>query len=197
MNTKEKFTGLPDAYRNQTKMSIIFLLAENEKMTVTQMSKHISVSRANLYHFVSQMVEEKILNEPEIRPKKNYVEKYYSLNSELFGAIQWGKLEEVFGKMSVDEVRELLKSFLIGQAFNLSILAEKVQRASDDQIEKLKNALLVQEAFIVYSISSLGAHPDINNHLREIMGEFEKESPKETPPDVPLVRTLFLVLPYL
>ncbi len=166
-------------------------------MTVTQMSKHIEVSRSNLYHFVSQLVEDGILNEPEVVPKKNYVEKYYSLNPELFGAVQWEELESHFATLKPEEVRGLLRAFLIGQAFNLQLLAEKVRTSSDKQMEKLKDALLTQNAFMAYSISHIGSHPDLTSKLGEIVEEFERVTPEKRNRSKDVVRSLILVLPYL
>lgn len=197
METEEKFRKVLDSFKNNTKLSIIFLLAENESMTVTQMSEHIDVSRSNLYHFVSQLVEDGILNKPEIIPKKNYVEKYYTLNAELFGAVQWDELESHFASMSNEEVRELLRGFLIGQAFNLQMLAERVRVASDGQIEKFKEAMLKQDAFMAYSISQVGDHPDFHDILKRIMEEMEKVNPEKSKKKDELVRSLILVLPYL
>lgn len=196
METEEKFRRLLDAYKNNTKLSIIFLLAENERMTVTQMSRHIDVSRSNLYHFVSQLVEDNVLNPPEAVPKKNYVEKYYTLNAELFGAVQLEELEKHFASLTMDEVRTLLRAFLIGQAFNFQLLAEKVKNSDDEHIGKFKDAMLRQEAFMAYSISNVGKHPKLTEYLRKIEVELSKdESPDDERKD--LVRSLILVLPYI
>jgi hypothetical protein len=51
------------------------------------MSKVVRVSKANLYHFVNQMVKDGLLSKPEAHIKKNYVEKYYRLKENFFEAI--------------------------------------------------------------------------------------------------------------
>jgi DNA-binding MarR family transcriptional regulator len=66
---------LLNTLENPTKLSIVLLLSHRDKMTVTQMSKVVRVSRANLYHFVGQMVKDGLLSKPEAIVKKNYVEK--------------------------------------------------------------------------------------------------------------------------
>lgn len=197
METEEKFRRLLDAYGNRTKLSILFLLAENERMTVTQMAKHIDVSRSNLYHFVSQLVDDQILNEPEVVPKKNYVEKYYTLNQELFSSAQWDELETQFSSMNTVEVRSLLRAYLIGQAFNLQLLAEKLEFSSDIQIEKFKQALLNKTAFLTYSVSHVGDHPGMMDKLAEAMDELEKSVPEKEHKSRDVVRALIMVLPYI
>lgn len=197
MNTEERIGKLLEAFKNNTKMKIIFLLAENERMTVTQMSKSAEISKTNLYHFVEQLVEEGILNQPEVVAKKNYLEKYYALNSELFGATRWDELEEHFASMGPEEVRSLLREFLIGQAFNLQMLAEKAKKASDDQIEKFKNAMLNQSAFMGYAISHIDEHPNFTEILEKVQEEFSQINPEKKGREGDVVRSLILVIPYL
>lgn len=197
MKTEEKFKHLLDAYSNRTKLSILFLLAENERMTVTQMSKHIDVSRSNLYHFVSQLVEGEVLNEPEVVPKKNYVEKYYSLNQELFSSSQLNELESHFSAMSAAGVRNLIRAYLIGQAFNFQLLAEKLESTSDSQIEKFKLAMLNRTAFMTYSVSHLGDNTEMIRKVGEAIEELEKATPKKDHKSKDVVRSLIMVLPYL
>ncbi len=141
MEQDNKFEALANSYRNPTKFSIIVLLAEQGKMTVTQMSQYISVSRSNLYHFVSQLLEDGILNEPEVIPKKNYVEKFYSLNEELFKATDYEQWGEVLKSKSHDEIRSLLSSVLLGYSMMLNMAANRFAHSSDDEAAKLKDWL--------------------------------------------------------
>lgn len=141
MEQDSKYEALANAYRNPTKFGIIVLLAEQGKMTVTQMSDYIKVSRSNLYHFVSQLVEAGILNGPEVVPKKNYVEKYYSLNEELFNNTdydQWGKMLK---SKSPEEVKELLSSVLMGYSMILSMAANRIAHSSDSDAATLREWL--------------------------------------------------------
>ena len=71
MAKQDIFANLMRTFRNPTKMSIIFLLTENGKMTVTQMAEQVNVTKANLYHFVKEMVNDGIVLRPEVRVKKN------------------------------------------------------------------------------------------------------------------------------
>lgn len=197
MDTSEKFGLLMDAYKNNTKLSIIFLLAENERMTVTQMAQHIEVSRSNLYHYISQLVDDGLLNPPEVVPKKNYVEKFYTLNKSMFDLIQWEELEEHFKKMSAEEVRSLLRAFLLGQSFNLQLIAEKVKHVDSTQILQFKDAMLNQEAFMGYSVSHMGKHPRFKEIIKKIEEEYralDEEGEKESDT---IIRSLFLVMPFL
>ena len=196
MKKEERLQRLMDSYMNNTKMSIILLLAEAKKMTVTQMAKHIKVSRSNLYHFVSQLVDDEILNKPEVVPKDNYVEKYYTLNESLFKEEQWNEIEKSFETLGPGEVRSILSSFLLGQSFNLKMLAEKILVSGDDELLKIKESLMSGEAFLGYSVSNIGNHPGMKKKLQGLGEEFERES-AESHPNNPIIRYLFLALPYL
>ena len=141
MEQDSKYEALANAYRNPTKFSIIMLLAEQERMTVTQMAEYVSVSRSNLYHFVSQLVDDKILNEPEVVPKKNYVEKFYSLNEELFKSTDYDRWSGILKSKSPDEIRGLLSSVLMGYSMMLSMTANRIAQSSDAEAARLKDWL--------------------------------------------------------
>ncbi len=79
------------ALQNPTKVKVLVLLSDNEKMTVTQMASIVKVSRPNLYHVVSEMVSEGLLTGPEAKVKGNYVEKYYSLSEKAIAGEEEGK----------------------------------------------------------------------------------------------------------
>lgn len=196
MNKDERFQKLLDSYKSNTKMNIILLLAEMKKMTVTQMADHIKVSRSNLYHFVSQLVDDGILNEPEVVPKDNYVEKYYTLNESLFGAEQFEGVKESFVNFNPDEIRSVLTSFLLGQAFNLKMLADKIMASGEDELMKIKESLMLGDSFLSYSVSNLGNHPNMKKLIQEIEEELERED-LESYPSNPVIRYLFVALPYL
>src|SRR5712691_8276822 len=87
MSKRDVYKILLSTLGNSTKLSIVFLLSHNDRMTVTQMAKHVGVTKANLYHFVSQMVKDGLLSKPEAVVKENYVEKYYRLAPKLFESI--------------------------------------------------------------------------------------------------------------
>lgn len=197
MDLEDQYEILSDAYKNPTKFSIIMLLMENKKMTVTEMSRHINVSRSNLYHFVAQLVNNKILNEPEVRPKKNYVEKFYSLNLKIFESVVPEGWSKHFQKLSKDDLRNILRSFLIGQSLNLKILAEKVMRAKDDDIDRLKEAMLGGEALTSYSVISGKTIERIKPQIRNILKELDNdESQSEQSGSGSAYRLLVLLLPY-
>lgn len=195
MNSKDKYEVLIDTYSNQTKMKIIFLLAENEEMTVTQMSSHIDVSRSNLYHAVKQMVQNGILKEPSVRPKDNYVEKFYSLNQEFFGTIDWENLAGSFGTLSTEQVRNLFRSVLMSYAFNLMMLSEKLEYTDPETIDNLKSSFINQAAITLYSSTHVGSYPKAEEHLKKVMDEFGK--PSIPADDRPRLRIMILSLPYI
>jgi len=127
-----------DAMENPTKLKIIFLLMKNSKLTVTQMSKYIGVSKANLYHFTAQMVRDKLLSKPEVVVKGNYVEKYYSL--------EWGALESInaverrMKSLKPEEQRVILQTFLVSATLVSRMLADELDRTDGKTLAKINSA---------------------------------------------------------
>lgn len=197
MDVEERFNLMFETYKNQTKMSIIFLLVEHEKMTVTEMSKYMEVSRSNLYQTVSQLVSDKILLKPEVIPKKNYVEKFYSLNPEFFASVDWAEFESQLSTMSADETRAVLKASLASQTFNLAMLTEKLSHATDDSVLKIRDAWAKQEAIILYSLHHRQNYPGVEGNLKKIVEELQKKPEKELTEEGPVIRLMILALPYI
>ena len=61
------------------------------------------------------------MNPPDIVVRKNYVEKYYSLNDSAFNQTTAGEMNEEFKKMSPDKLRNLMATFLLSQSLNLKV----------------------------------------------------------------------------
>jgi CRP-like cAMP-binding protein len=135
---EERYREVLNVYRNPTKTKIITLLVNNKKMTVTGMAKYIKTTRSNLYQIMSELVSLGMVNEPEIRPKKNYVEKYYSLNEDYF-AFHDEKIDDEIMGLPEEQFRETLASFLMAQSLNLGIMASAVENMSEQDIGKIRN----------------------------------------------------------
>lgn len=134
---EERYREVLNVYRNPTKTKIITLLVNNRKMTVTGMAKYIKTTRSNLYQIMSELVSIGMVNEPEIRPKKNYVEKYYSLNGDYF-AFHDENLDEEILKLPEDQLRETLASFLMAQSLNLEIMASAMENIPAESIREIR-----------------------------------------------------------
>ena len=132
----DRLEKLFDVLSSQTKSHIIALLALGGKMTVTQISKHINTSRSNLYQAISDLQEQGFVNPPEIIVRRNYVEKYYSLNDSAFNGSSAGEMGEEFKKMSPDKLRNLMATFLLSQSLNLKVIAQEIIKASDEDVKK-------------------------------------------------------------
>ena len=114
---QDRLEKLFDVMSSQTKSHIIALLALSGKMTVTQISKHIKTSRSNLYQAISDLQEQGFVNPPNIVVRKNYVEKYYSLNDSAFNQTTAGEMNEEFKKMSPDKLRNCRLNFFLVHGF--------------------------------------------------------------------------------
>ncbi len=197
MDPLERFDIISKTYSNPTKIGIILLLLENNRMTVTQMEKYLGVSRSNIYHFTGQMVADGILNEPEVVPKKNYVEKYYTLNVDMieFKEEDW---EEGFNTMSIDALRLMLSSALLGYSMDLKFHAERLSKASDEEILRLKEWFNETPSSLLYStMSALGAK-EAKRLLTRMTSELMEGSKKRNEKDSEDVAKLIVVfLPFL
>ncbi len=115
--------------QSPTKLNVVMLLAENERMSVTQMSKFTKVTRANLYRAVSEMVSEGLLLKPEVRVKGNYVEKFYRLNEAMFGRMNSPGQRWSLDTMSSEEAVTMVRSIFEALSVQYRILAEQLKSA--------------------------------------------------------------------
>ncbi len=139
--------------RNPTKLGIILLLLQKGPMTVTQMSKTLRTTRSNLYQAVAELVSEGFLKEPDIRVKKGYVEKYYSINETAFDTLSESELDSSILSQNFGNLREVLFSFLKSQSFLLNLIAEEILSSDDEYMEKVRE--MIQKKFYIASFSKL------------------------------------------
>lgn len=167
--TKNRYEILSEVFGNPTKFRIIMLLTEQERMTVTQMAKIIKVSKSNLYHFIAQMVEEGLVLEPEVIPKKNYVEKFYRLNDEMFRAEDPKEWEKILMSATDNEIREVMSSILMGYSMTLSFIAERIASSDNSVAKNLRNWLIEQSPYtLTYAVMSKKTSNKINPILRQL-----------------------------
>ena len=167
--TQNRYEILSDLFRNPTKFRIIMLLTEQERMTVTQMSKVIKVSKSNLYHFISQMVQQRLVLEPEVIPKKNYVEKFYRLNEDMFRAEDPKEWEKILLGATNNEIKEVVSSVLMGYSMTLSFIADRIANSDDSEGENLRKWLIEQTPYtLTYSVMSKKTTTKVKPILRQL-----------------------------
>lgn len=167
--TQNRYEILSDLFRNPTKFRIIMLLTEQERMTVTQMSKVIKVSKSNLYHFISQMVQQGLVLEPEVIPKKNYVEKFYRLNEDMFRAEDPKEWEKILLGATNNEIKEVVSSVLMGYSMTLSFIADRIANSDDSEGENLRKWLIEQTPYtLTYSVMSKKTTTKVKPLLRQL-----------------------------
>ena len=167
--TQNRYEILSDLFRNPTKFRIIMLLTEQERMTVTQMSKVIKVSKSNLYHFISQMVQQGLVLEPEVIPKKNYVEKFYRLNEDMFRAEDPKEWDKILLGATNNEIKEVVSSVLMGYSMTLSFIADRIANSDDSEGENLRKWLIEQTPYtLTYSVMSKKTTTKVKPILRQL-----------------------------
>ncbi len=194
-----RYEILLEAYRNPTKFRIILLLSEHYRMTVTDMAKSVKVSRSNLYHFIAQMVKEGIVKPPEVIPRKNYVEKFYRLNEEMFKAEEIKGWEKLLLSATAEEIKETVSSILMGYSMILNIIADRIAASGDDDTESLRKWLIEQTPnTISYAIITKKTSNRIDPVLKELWSAFSVETEADDSKDSAAWSRLLLVyLPML
>lgn len=165
MPKANSYDKLLEVFRNPTKLSVLMLLSEGERLTVTQMSKIVGVSKPNLYHFVAEMVKDRILNEPETRVKRNFVEKYYSMNKGIFEANDPVEQSRRFNRAPRQQQREILLAWLASMSLYLRLRAERIERIQPAELSRLLDD--VHDDKILLEHVTLGEHA-FNYFLDEI-----------------------------
>lgn len=196
MPQQDNYEIMSSTFSNPTKMGIIMLILEKGKMTVTEMAKYLPVSRSNLYHFVGQMVADGVLNEPEVVPKKNYVEKYYTINLEMFGSVSQEEWASRIRSMPPAELRSLLGSALMGYSMTLKIAADQVYQSTDEDSEKLKDWLLTNDGVLSYSSLSRKSTEIVVDGLNSLFKNLI-QADRSSAGEEEISRFLVVFLPYL
>ncbi len=176
MNQNQQIETLLSAISNRTKLSIITLLVRRKRMTVTQMSKLIGTTRSNLYQTIGDLVSSGIVNEPEVFVRRNYVEKFYTLNEPVFRELDSERWKNRLQSLTVDQSREIVVSFLLSQSMNLQIMAQEIQMSSEEVSPKIKQLLQSDRIFMSYGRISDATYNRLLEHEKTLMDIFEKSS---------------------
>ncbi len=176
MDQNQQIETLLSAISNRTKLSIITLLVRRKRMTVTQMSKLIGTTRSNLYQTIGDLVSSGIVNEPEVVVRRNYVEKFYTLNEPVFRELDSERWKNRLQSLTVDQSREIVVSFLLSQSMNLQIMAQEIQMSSEEVSPKIKQLLQSDRIFMSYGRISDATYNRLLEHEKTLMDIFEKSS---------------------
>ncbi len=168
MPTSDPYKVLLNTLGNQTKLSIVFLLSHHEKMTVTQMAKHVGVSKANLYHFVSQMIADGLLSKPEVVVKENYVEKYYRLKEEFFKSVDPDEQRQRLKAASPEKLKTILQSALASLGLDFRLLAEEIAQADRTILQQIAQSVAHDRITLSYSILSDQAYQYFLAEIRRV-----------------------------
>jgi len=166
------------AIQNPTKLNVVMLLADNERMTVTQMSEFAKVTRANLYRAVSEMVHEGLLLKPEARVKGNYVEKYYRLNEAMFENVDSAEQKKNLRTMSSEDVVIMVRSIFEALSVQFRILAEQVNNADADSRARLANSFKEGLGLFTYGYLSEAEYKRFVGELKKANERASGESAK-------------------
>ncbi len=171
----DKIFTLVNSLKNKTKLQIIIILLKYGSMTATQISKKIGTTRSNVYQLMKELLEDGIVQLKETRVVKNYVEKFYKLNIDLFLEIKTKDLLSEINKMEVNDLREIIKNFLNASSLVLNTMEEEINFMSIEELSELKENIL--KNMVILSISSLTEKHSkrfseiFNNFMNEIESE--------------------------
>ena len=168
-NKEETRKKLVESLRNQTKLSIIIILFQKGKLTATQMSKIIGTSRSNLYQNLKEMVEDRILAEPESKVRKNYVEKYYYPNTEIFERFSIEDQERALNDKTPGELKEYIISALNSQILRLQIIAREIEMMPRKESERLLDMHFYDQILFSNSWIKKEKYETVVKQIREIV----------------------------
>ncbi len=177
--TGNEYEVLFDALGNSTKTSILLLLSRRKKLTVTQMSKFIKVTRSNLYHFVGEMVKDGLIAEPEVVVRKNHIEKYYSQNPQFWKTIDPFTQEKLMREtLTLEEGRRMLISAFLSLSLQFRMYADEFMNATDEEVARAARQFEIERLMI--SIWSVDDNvydmviPRLRGLLKDVISEEEK-----------------------
>ncbi|WP_292319379.1 winged helix-turn-helix domain-containing protein [Caldisphaera sp.] len=167
--------SLLKAFKNPTKLSIIALLFKNKEMTVTQISKILKTTRSNLYQSIKDLLKEKIILISRVQITKNYVEKYYKINEELFNKVKRINLMEKIKETNENDFRELMISFLVMNSFISNVFIQELKIASSEELNSYKEKFLNGLITVYFSTLNEEEAKDFNKIFYTFMDKIEKE----------------------
>ncbi|CAC11331.1 conserved hypothetical protein [Thermoplasma acidophilum] len=140
-------------FANRTRLMILTLIIKNGPMTVTQLSKIIKTSRSNLYQIIKDMLSDGVITQVKTETNRNYVEKYYYINEDLFASVGSEDLKNALMVMDDEDLRNLMVSFLATASAIFSIMAEQVAMATPGEMNIYREE--IRDDLIIMSFSSL------------------------------------------
>lgn len=191
---ENKYEKLNRIYSNPTNLMIIYLLLENESLTVTDMSKNLNMTRANLYRTVKNLVEENILLEGKTVVEKNYVKKYYSLNLEFFSSIKAAEQLDYIEKLDSEPFAEMLSSFFTSQSAFLNLQAQKINSMGRESRKQLREKLTGDNFLFSFSSLENASFKKYLKRMKEAVARMEKEDDELNQKDMKIGDNILLIL---
>jgi hypothetical protein len=181
MSKRDIYRILLNTFESPTKLSILMLLTHSNKMTVTQMSKLVRVGKANLYHFVGQMVNDGVLSKPESVVKKNYVEKYYRIDEQFFKAINPAEQRKRLKASTPEQLRTILQAAVASIGLDFRLIAEEIAGADDKTLKEISRMVSEEKIAVSYAILPDKAYDSVMTELKRINKIMAKVESDEKP----------------
>lgn len=167
--------------QNPTKLGVVFLLMKHPKLTVTQMAKSMGVSKANLYHFVSQMAKDGLLSKPEVAVRGNYVEKYYRLQWKALASVDAADQKKRIKGMGPEQQREILQAFLASASLVSLLMAEEIRRADKAALERIHGSFQSDSIKMSYAVLPDKVYEEAIRKLNAVEEDVRKKFRKTLP----------------
>ena len=190
MNSKDRGMTLANSFKNPTKLEIVTVLIQKGKMTVTQMSRIIGTTKSNLYQAIAELVSDGLVNPPEVKVTKNYVEKFYTINEQAFSEVSAEEWKERMLLLSTDDLRDLVVSFLLTQSVIMKIMAEEFNMSGDPAMENFREIFKRGFLFLSYSKLSNDSYIKAASILKTVestLSESEKQDSTKNPKNMLLI----------
>ncbi len=151
MESRLRALILLNAFKNRTKLQIITLLLKNGPMTVTQISRFVKTTRSNLYQTIKDLTDDGVVVLKKSKVTKNYVEKFYGINLDLFESVSNTEIEEAITKLGAQDLKDLIISYLLASSFILRVLSEEVSFLNENEIEHYRKLIISGKIIMSFS----------------------------------------------
>jgi len=171
MKTKTFPEALIHALKNPTRAAIFYQLLRRPNSTATEIAKRLGEDFDVVHYHLKQLRKIKLVKEPKIVVKRNYIEKQYSLISD-FKERLLESLKPLVAKekeLSPEDSRNLLTALLTVVRSIITESMKRIETTPDDAINRIMSEDIIETKIVFCSKED---YLQLLEKLREVLGEF-------------------------
>jgi DNA-binding transcriptional ArsR family regulator len=177
-------------FANPMRSAILYELTRRGECSATDLAKILDQKVNNIYYHLRILENDSILNPPRSVVKRNYVEKYYSLDEKFMSVNvdkqEWKRSQQ---QLSPEQRRQIAITTLNLIISILRWRVEDYKRMSSEEIDQLW-----KKEWVTLSTFTQEQYEDLVKRLEktwlETMQEFHRASPKKAKPFTVIITAL-------